>query len=147
MGHDDLVDAFLERAVDHGERVVPGEVSGGEDQVVPCDRAEHVARLRQEAAVGRRHVHGLDAEAELAELVLEAGPLRHLVAGLRLRTARRLRRRVDGRHPDDPRALARGDLDRERVHPADGPVERQRPDDLEAGDGAETICARSAVEV
>ena len=40
----------------------------------------------------------------------------------------RLGGRVDGRHPDDARALARGDLDRERVHAADRPVQRQRPE-------------------
>ena len=141
MGDDDLGDAFLERTVDHRERVVPGEVSGRQDQIVPRDRAEHVAGLRQEATVGRRHVHRLDAETELAQLVLEAGPLRHLVARLRLRTARRLRRGVDGRHPHDARALAGRDLDRERVHPADCPVERQRPDDLDAGDGRDDLRA------
>ena len=87
-------------------------------------------------------------EPEPAQLVLEARPQRHLVAGLRLRAAGRLGRRVDGRHPDDPRALARRDLDRERVHPADRLVQGDRPDRLARRARArETICARSAVDV
>mgnify|MGYP003693710549 CR=1 FL=1 len=147
--HDDLVDAFLERAVDDGEGVVAAEVSGGEDQTVPGDRAEHVAGLRQERPPAPVTVAPARLPSpRLAELVLEAGPLRDLVARLRLRTARGLRRRVDGRHPDDACALAGGDLDRERVHPADGLVERDRPDrPATPGTTAETTCARSAVEV
>ena len=75
------------------------------------------------------HVHRVDAQPEAPELVLEPRPLGNLVPVLRLGPAGRLRGRVDRRHPDDPRALARGDLDRESVHAADGPVEGQRADD------------------
>ena len=83
-----------------------------------------------------RDLDRLDREAEPAQLVLELRPLRHLVAGLRLGAAGRLRRRVDRRHPDDARAFAGGDLDRERVHPADRPVQRDRPDRPHPGHGA-----------
>ena len=106
------------------------EVAGGEDQAVACDRAQHVSRLGQKAPVGIGDVHRVDAEAEAAKLVLEPRPLGHLVPVPRLGPPGRLRGRVDGRHPDDPCALARGDLDREGVHAADRPVEGERADDL-----------------
>ena len=41
--------------------------------------------------------------------------------------------RVDRREPDRARALARGDLDGERVQPADGPVQRDRAEHRRAG--------------
>jgi hypothetical protein len=100
---------------------------------VAGDRAKHVARLGQEASPAVGDVHGLDAETELAELVLEPRPERHLAALFRLGPAGGLRGGVDGRHPHDAGTLARGDLDGERVHPANSSVERQRPDRLHAG--------------
>ena len=49
---------------------------------------------------------------------------------------RHLVERVDGRQPHRPRALARGDLDRERVHAPDGAVERDGAEDLDPRDDA-----------
>ena len=148
MRDDDRLHSLLERPVDDREDVLAAEVSGGEDQPVARDRPEHRPRLREQRAVLRPHEHGLDRETEAAQLVLELGPERHLVAGLRLGPARRLCRRVDRRQPDDLRALARRDLDRKRVHPADRPVQRDRPDRTHARARARRrLCARSAVEV
>ena len=52
VGDDDVLHALLERAVDHGERVVPAEVPGGQDQVVARDRAQ--ARRASRAGGSRR---------------------------------------------------------------------------------------------
>ena len=131
---DDVRDALLERAVDDRERVVASEVARGEDQVVACDRPQHVSRLGQEPSVGIGDVHGVDAQSEAPKLVLEPRPLGNLVPVLRLGPPGRLRGRVDRRHPDDPGALARGDLDGEGVHAAHGPVEGQSADDLHLRD-------------
>ena len=43
---------------------------------------------------------------------------------------------VDGREPDSPRALPGRDLDGERVHSADGGVERDRAERRHLGDDA-----------
>ena len=134
MRDDDPGDALLARSVDDRERVVAGEVPRREDQVVARDRAQHLARLGQHLAAVARHHDRLDAQPEPAQLVLEARPQRHLLPRLRLAPPGGLRGRVDGRHPDDARALARRDLDRERVQAADGSVQRQRPDDFDPRD-------------
>ena len=47
-----------------------------EHEAVPRDRAQDVARLGQHPSLVVRHVDGLDAEPELAQLVLEPRPLR-----------------------------------------------------------------------
>ena len=90
MRDDDLVDARLERGVDDGERLVAAEVAGREDEPVPRDARSTCARLGKELAVVPGHLHRLDPEPELAQLLLEARPLRNLVAGLRLGAAGRL---------------------------------------------------------
>ena len=71
-----------------------------------------------------------------AQVVLERGPHRHLVARLGLGAAGRLVHRVHRRHPHDARSLARGDLDGECVHPTDGPVEGDRAQHRDPGDDA-----------
>ena len=151
MRDDDVLHALRERRLDHCERVLPAEVTGGEDQVVACDRPQHVACLREELPGRIGDLHRLDAEPELVELVLEPRPLGHVVAGLRLRAPRGFGRRVDRRHPDDPRALACGDLDGERIHPSDGAVERQRPDRTHArhgrGDDLRALGGRGVVRL
>jgi hypothetical protein len=136
-----------ERPVDDRERVIAAEMTGGEDQVVACDRPQDVSRLGKERSSGVRDVNRAHAQSEAPELVLESRPLRDVVCVLRLGPAGRLRRRVDCRHPDDTGSLTRGDLDGERVHAADGPVEGQRADDFHVSTSADTTCARSAVEV
>src|SRR5256714_1549008 len=63
MRDNDMRDAFLERGVDDGERVVAAEVRGGEDEAVARDRAQHVTRLGPHGAARARHCNGLDGEA------------------------------------------------------------------------------------
>ena len=99
-----------------------------------CDRPQHVSRLGQEPSLGVGDVHRVDAQSEAPQLVLEARPLGNLVPLLGLRPPRRLRGRVDRRHPDDPGALTGGDLDGEGVHASHRPVEGQRADDLDVGE-------------
>ena len=72
----------------------------------------------------------------LAQLLLQAHPHRRLGAGRDLVAARHLVERVDGRQPHGPRPLARGDLDRERVHAPDGAVQRHRAEHLDRRDDA-----------
>jgi len=92
MRDDDVLDALLERRVDDGERVVAGEVRRREHQTVSRDGAQDVPRLGKQPPGVVGDVDRLDAEAEAAKLVLELRPLRHVVARLRLRAARGLRR-------------------------------------------------------
>ena len=89
----------------------------------------------QHGAVGVDDRHRLELEARRAQLALELHPDRDLRPRRELRLLAALVDGVDGREPDGARALARGDLDRDGVHPADGAVERDRPEHLDAGDG------------
>jgi hypothetical protein len=147
----DRPDALLECAVHDREDVLPAEVTCGEDHAVAGNRPEDRARLRQQRAVLVADRHRLDREPEAAQLVLELRPERHLVTGLRLGASGGLGGRVDRRQPDDPRALARRDLDRKWVHPADSPVQRDRPNRLnpwnEAGDDLGALSSRGVVRL
>ena len=134
MGDDDPPHAGLDRAVDDGEDLVAREVAGGEDEVVAGDRAQHLARLGQQVAVLVDDGHRLGDDAGLAQLELEAHPHRDLAAGIGGEHLVLLVDRADGREPHDPRALARGDLERDRVQAADGAVEHEGAEHVDLGD-------------
>src|SRR4029077_18289188 len=76
----------------------------------------------------------LGDDAGLAQLELEAHPDRDLAVRVGGEHLVLLVLRADGREPDDPRALARRDLHGDRVEPADGAVERDRPDRVDLRD-------------
>ena len=135
MRDHDLAHALLERRVDDGEDLVAREVAGREHEAVPRDRAEHGPRLGQHGAVGVDDRHRLELEARRAQLALQLHPDRDPRPRRELRLLAALVDGVDRREPDGARALARGDLDRDGVHPADGAVERDRPEHLDAGNG------------
>ena len=109
-------------------------MTGREHEAVPGDRAEHGPRLGQHGAVGVDDRHRLELEARRAQLALQLHPDRDPRPRRELRLLAALVDGVDGREPDGARALARGDLDRDGVHPADGAVERDRTEHLDAGD-------------
>jgi hypothetical protein len=103
-------------------------MSGGEHQAVLGDYLEHEARLGGQLAVLAQRRHGLALDPAPGELRLHLGPDREVGAGRLEREVVALGLGVGGGHPDDAGALARGDLDRERVHPPDRPVEDDRPE-------------------
>jgi hypothetical protein len=59
----------------------------------------------------------------------------------------RLIDRIHRRQPHRPNVLARRDLDRQRVHPANRPVQNDPPSACTPGTAARTTAARSAVDV
>jgi hypothetical protein len=133
VGDDDAPDARLGGGVDDREDLVARQVAGGEHEVVAGDGRDHLVRLGYEgaAAVDDRHRRGHDPG--LAQLELEAHPDRHLAVRVGREHLVLLVLGADGREPHDPRALARGDLDRHRVQPADGAVQRERADGVDLG--------------
>ena len=126
MGDHDRLDACVDGGVDDDEDLRPREMPGRQDEVVPRDDVEHLEQLRQRRAVGVEHGHRLRAHARRAQLELEADPDRDLAVGVGVLDLAELVLGADGGQPDDPRALARGDLDGGRVEPADRVVERDR---------------------
>src|SRR5215211_488621 len=126
MRNHDVADALLERRIDHGKDLVAPEVAGGQDHPVRRDRGEHGARRGKHATTLVDRGNGVAVDAALAQLHLEARPDRQVGIGPLALKVRPLAARVDCGHPHDARALTGCDLDRERVHPADGPVEHDR---------------------
>ena len=134
MRHDDVADAPLRRRLDEREDLVAAEVPRAEDEVVARDDVEHLERLGQQRPPVVDDRHGLAGEAGLAEGELERDPDGHLRVRAGLQHLVLLVHRRDGREPDDAGALPRRDLDRERVEPADGAIERDRPEHDDTGD-------------
>ena len=78
---------------------------------------------------------GSHARPGVAEGELERDPDGHLLVDAGLQHLVLLVDGGDGREPHDAGALPGGDLDRERVEPADRAVERDRPQHDDAGNG------------
>ena len=130
VGHHDIAHARLDRACDEREDLIAREVPGRQHHVVARDHAEdRDARRRRAAPSASTHGHRLRVQARLAQLELEGDPDGRARAGRRRVHLVLLVDRVDGREPDGAGALARGDLDGERIEPADRPVERDRAED------------------
>ena len=94
---------------------------------------EHLVRLGQQRPSVVDDRHGLAREAGLAEGELERDPDGHLLVRACLQHLVLLVDGRDGREPHDAGALPRRDLDRERVEPADGAIERDRSQHDDAG--------------
>ena len=134
MRHDDVPDARVDRRVDDREDLVAPEVAGREHEPVPGDDGEHGEQLGQRGSVAVDHRDRRSLDALLAQLGLDPRPQRLRDALGILAVARAgLVHRVDGGQPDDAGALARGDLDGQRIQAADRGVQRQRPDDVDPG--------------
>ena len=110
---------------------------------------EHRARSGSSAPVRvERPAPARGSTPGRAQLELNRTHTGHLAGRVGVLEASRSLTESDRRHPDDPRALARGDLDRERVQPADRVVEHDRRRAPRCpGTAARTTAARSAVEV
>ena len=147
MRHDDVADAGLDRGVHEREHLMPAHVPGGHHDVVRGDHREHGTDLGEHGAVVVEHRDGLDRDALAAQLGLELGPDGQVRAGAGRRQVLALVRRVHGRHPHRPGALAGGQLDRERVDPADGAIQHDRAEHVIPGTTPRTTAARSAVDV
>ena len=119
-----------DRGVDEHEDLVAREVAGGEHEAVAGDDGEDPCGSGSSSprVVDDRHRRAASMPG-LAQLQLKRTHTGTLPSGGSRGRARRLVDRADGREPHDPRALARGDLDRQRVEAADGVVERDRPDE------------------
>ena len=134
MRHDDVADASFGRGLDEPEDLVAAEVAGAEDEAVTRDDVEHLVGLGQQRPSLVDDRHGRAHEAGLAEGELERDPDGHLLVRACPQHLVLLVDRRDGREPHDPGALPRRDLDGERVQPADGAIERDRPQHDDAGD-------------
>ena len=124
MRHDDVGDSRGERRVDRGVDLGSAQMPRREHDVVAGDDLEHSS----EPLLGQLHRRARDPGRR--ELVLDLAPDR-LLGGLGP-IFTRLVLGVDGRQPDDPRAFARRDLDRQRVQPADAGVQRDRAERIDA---------------
>ena len=144
---DDLRDSLLTRTVDDGERVVASEVARGENQVIACDRPQHVSRLGQEPSVGIGDVHRVHAQSEASKLVLESCPLGNLVPVLRLG----LPAVSAGESTvgiQTIRAPSRAAISTARAFmPPTAQLRVRVPTTSTSENNAETTCARSAVDV
>ncbi len=132
VGDHDVPHSCVDGGVDDGEDLIAREVAGGEDHPVAGDHRQYVTHRGEDAAVLVDDRDGLDLDALLPHLELELDPY-GLLAG-----ALALARLVDGihrRHPHRPRTLSRRHLDRQRIDPSDGPVERERAEDVDGGNG------------
>ena len=125
MRHDDVAHALLDarrrpRRRSRRGRGARSRAAGRGARSSAAPRASRAGRRRPRPTTGDR----LDRAPQRAQLVLHLGPGRQLGARLRVGAPGGLVLGVDRREPHRARALARGDLDRQRVHPADRAVER-----------------------
>ena len=127
MRHDDVADAPFRGGFDEPEDLVPAEMTGTEDEAVARDDVEHLEGLGNQSSSVVDDRHGLAREAGLAERQLECDPDGNLLVPTCLQHLVLLVDSGDGREPHDTRALPRCDLHRERIQPADGTIERDRP--------------------
>ena len=127
MRHDDVLHPGGERRSDDGVDLGATEVPCCEHEVVPGDNREDL----RERLIRQLHRPGRDAGRR--ELVLDLAPRRRLRRPRPVFT--RLVLGVHRRQPDDARALARCDLDRQVVQPPDAGVERDRAESVDAGNG------------
>ncbi|MCP9980426.1 hypothetical protein LUX39_25130 [Actinomadura madurae] len=135
MGDDDAPHALLDGGVHDGADLGGAEVAGGERHVVLGDHPEHLPGGVVDLPARVDDVHGVGGHAVGAQLVLQLRPHRRARPLGVVRRAFALVGAVDGRQPDELRAGAPGQLDRDGVHAPDGPVERDRPDRAEPGVG------------
>ena len=126
----------LDRGVDEREDLVAAHVPGGQHEVVAGDRPRaRRAASGSTAPSSSTTGTGSAVTPSLAQLELEAHPDRDLAAGVGGEDLVLLVRRAPRSASTRPGALARGDLDRDRVEPADGAVERDRADRVDPGHG------------
>ena len=131
MRDHDLAHALLERGVDDREDLVAAR--GGRSRTAsrggqssPAPRASAAAPRRASSTTGTVAISIPCSRRSSCK----PHPYRDLRAGWGLALVG-LVDRVDGRHPNGPGSLARGDLDRERVHPADRAVDRDSSERLD----------------
>ena len=110
-------------------------MTGGEHKLMVRNPFQHGPGLGQDPAGIVDDRHRPDLHPLRAQLVLHLRPGGQVLPRLWCLVTGRLIDRVNGRQPDGPGALPGRDLHRQRVHTADRGVERDRAQNLDAGDG------------
>jgi hypothetical protein len=130
---DHAPDACRQGDVADGEDLVPAEVAGRQHEAVLGDQLADGPQRRERPCLLVEDLDRGRLEPLLGQLALQGEPHRWRRSRRQVVRGPAVVGGVDGRHPDDPRAEARRDLDRHRVETAQRGVEADRADGVNTG--------------